>query len=270
MVTTFERLAKVIKGYIKPANWIERAFASVASALVPSYTNEDKGKVLTLAETTDGSTERFELVDEQTVRFTSHGDVHLASDSFRLPTGVAVVGKTAYVNITIEGVTTTLEGEFIEDTAVKLQAENDVMSIEMIFTGGSAGTVYASAAVPSTTGVTISAYMDVESVIIKPEWASGGSGGTGDVEVVTFTFGEDMSITADKTFEEIYQMVSDGKTVLSKISGQNSTGYMQEADTGRFEFVFIMAQIGETSTLSIARILYTTEQISLAAFELGG
>lgn len=48
MVTTFERLAKVLKGYIKPANWIERAFASIAGALVPSYTAEDNDKVLTV------------------------------------------------------------------------------------------------------------------------------------------------------------------------------------------------------------------------------
>lgn len=46
MVTTFERLAKVMKGYIKPANWIERAFASVGSAILPSVTASDNGKVL--------------------------------------------------------------------------------------------------------------------------------------------------------------------------------------------------------------------------------
>lgn len=46
MITTFERLAKVIKGEAAPANWIERAFASIAGALVPSYTGADDGKVL--------------------------------------------------------------------------------------------------------------------------------------------------------------------------------------------------------------------------------
>lgn len=46
MVTTFERLAKVLKGYIKPANWIERAFASIGSAVLPPVTTSDNGKVL--------------------------------------------------------------------------------------------------------------------------------------------------------------------------------------------------------------------------------
>lgn len=48
MVTTFERLAKVLKGYIKPANWIERAFASIGSVVsnIPDITNSDRGKFL--------------------------------------------------------------------------------------------------------------------------------------------------------------------------------------------------------------------------------
>ena len=46
MVTTFERLAKILKGYIKPANWIERAFANVGSAILPPVTTSDNGKVL--------------------------------------------------------------------------------------------------------------------------------------------------------------------------------------------------------------------------------
>ena len=46
MVTTFERLAKILKGYVKPANWIERAFASVGSAVLPPVTVSDNGKVL--------------------------------------------------------------------------------------------------------------------------------------------------------------------------------------------------------------------------------
>lgn len=46
MVTTFERLAKVLKGYVKPSNWIERAFASVGSAILPSVSASDNGKVL--------------------------------------------------------------------------------------------------------------------------------------------------------------------------------------------------------------------------------
>ena len=49
MVTTFERLAKVLKGYIKPANWIERAFADLVSAIgsvLPSISNSDRGKFL--------------------------------------------------------------------------------------------------------------------------------------------------------------------------------------------------------------------------------
>ena len=49
MVTTFERLAKILKGYIKPANWIERAFAELASAIssvLPSVSDSDRGKFL--------------------------------------------------------------------------------------------------------------------------------------------------------------------------------------------------------------------------------
>ena len=49
MVTTFERLAKVLKGFVKPANWIERAFAELVSAIgsvLPSVSNSDRGKFL--------------------------------------------------------------------------------------------------------------------------------------------------------------------------------------------------------------------------------
>lgn len=48
MVTTFERLAKVLNGYVKPANWIERAFASIGSVVskIPDVTNSDRGKFL--------------------------------------------------------------------------------------------------------------------------------------------------------------------------------------------------------------------------------
>lgn len=46
-MTTFARLAKVIKGYIKPANWIERAFASIGSGSeLPAVTTDDAGKAL--------------------------------------------------------------------------------------------------------------------------------------------------------------------------------------------------------------------------------
>ena len=46
-MTTFARLAKVIKGYIKPANWIQRAFASIGSgSSLPTVTTEDAGKAL--------------------------------------------------------------------------------------------------------------------------------------------------------------------------------------------------------------------------------
>lgn len=49
MVTTFERLAKILKGYVKPSNWIERAFAELASAIgsvLPSVSDSDRGKFL--------------------------------------------------------------------------------------------------------------------------------------------------------------------------------------------------------------------------------
>ena len=48
-MTTFSRLALVIQGKIKPCNWIERAFAELASSIssvLPSVSNNDRGKFL--------------------------------------------------------------------------------------------------------------------------------------------------------------------------------------------------------------------------------
>lgn len=48
-MTTFSRLALVIQGKIKPCNWIERAFAALASAIssvLPSVSTSDRGKFL--------------------------------------------------------------------------------------------------------------------------------------------------------------------------------------------------------------------------------
>lgn len=50
-MTTFARLAKVIKGYTPPIGWIERAFAGLATAvhnILPSYSSEDNGKKLSV------------------------------------------------------------------------------------------------------------------------------------------------------------------------------------------------------------------------------
>ena len=49
MLTTFERLAKVVKKKTAPANWIETAFADLVSAIgavLPSVSNSDRGKFL--------------------------------------------------------------------------------------------------------------------------------------------------------------------------------------------------------------------------------
>lgn len=50
MLTTFARLAKVVKKETAPANWIESAFAALASASgnLPAVTASDNGKVLTV------------------------------------------------------------------------------------------------------------------------------------------------------------------------------------------------------------------------------
>ena len=48
-MTTFARLAKVIKGYTPPIGWIENAFAGLATAIknvLPEVGTNDKGKYL--------------------------------------------------------------------------------------------------------------------------------------------------------------------------------------------------------------------------------
>lgn len=47
MLTTFARLAKVIKGLVSPANWVERAFADIGGGdSLPTVTSADAGKAL--------------------------------------------------------------------------------------------------------------------------------------------------------------------------------------------------------------------------------
>lgn len=48
MITTFERLAKVLKGEAPAANWIESAFAAILTKLLPTVTSADETKVLTV------------------------------------------------------------------------------------------------------------------------------------------------------------------------------------------------------------------------------
>lgn len=48
MITTFERLAKILKGEAAPANWIESAFAAILAKLLPTVTSADETKVLTV------------------------------------------------------------------------------------------------------------------------------------------------------------------------------------------------------------------------------
>ena len=48
MITTFERLAKILKGQTAPANWIESAFSAILAKLLPTVTSSDEGKVLTV------------------------------------------------------------------------------------------------------------------------------------------------------------------------------------------------------------------------------
>ena len=47
MITTFERLAKVIKGEAAPANWVETIFSKIGSGgSLPDVTSSDAGKAL--------------------------------------------------------------------------------------------------------------------------------------------------------------------------------------------------------------------------------
>ena len=96
------------------------------------------------------------------------------------------------------------------------------------------------------------------------------SGGGGDVEVVTFTVGQDMSITSDKTHAEVEQMVADGKTILGRLNEGNGTGYMQSAINGNFEFVFMVASSGSTPSLAVAHVTYTSEQLLFSMFNVEG
>lgn len=46
MITTFERIAKVIKGEALPANWVETIFSKIGSGSLPDVTPVDAGKAL--------------------------------------------------------------------------------------------------------------------------------------------------------------------------------------------------------------------------------
>lgn len=50
MLTTFARIAKILKGLVEPRNWVEEAFADISGggggSVLPDVTSEDKDKFL--------------------------------------------------------------------------------------------------------------------------------------------------------------------------------------------------------------------------------
>lgn len=83
-MTSFSRLAKVIKGYTPPVGWIERAFASLITAInsvLPEYTISDVDKVLTI-DKDEGHEVTKHIVNEQSVTTNASGRADLAANSW--------------------------------------------------------------------------------------------------------------------------------------------------------------------------------------------
>lgn len=104
-MTTLSRLAKVIKGYTPPIGWIERAFASLVTAIhsvLPEYSISDVDKVLTI-DKDEGHEVTKHIVNEQSVTTNASGRADLAANSYNL-TGLE---DNEEVTVLLNGVATT-------------------------------------------------------------------------------------------------------------------------------------------------------------------
>lgn len=83
-MTSFSRLAKVIKGYTPPVGWVERAFAGIMTAIgsvLPSYTISDENKVLTIGKD-EGHLVNVSIINLQSVTLGATSKGRLAADSW--------------------------------------------------------------------------------------------------------------------------------------------------------------------------------------------
>lgn len=130
MITTFERLAKVLKGEAPAANWIERAFAALASAVssISAVTYNDRGKFLGV-NTSNNNLGWKAIRQVPAVENADKGKyLHANDDTGNLEWSEANGDLFYIVNVTPSGGTATLDKSYSELFAIYKNGQIPVLS----------------------------------------------------------------------------------------------------------------------------------------------
>lgn len=103
-------------------NNMENGIAAANNGSIPSFTNSDGGKVLSLKPTGETSNETITIIQQQTVSTESHGIGHLANETFDM--SWMTQGDTATINL--NGTEETYEVIRRDDSLVLVKQDSDL------------------------------------------------------------------------------------------------------------------------------------------------